>query len=89
MHWRICIRGGLTQKGLIYADGDDEWFFLEDDSETNSGRHTMPSSPRGVPCGPSPFVADDPELARLGGTPPAERVFLYLQVVVFSALNFD
>lgn len=67
------------------SDEDDDPFWLEEEAhQADEGHHFPAASPdqgNGVRAGALELnLADDPELARLGGIPPAERVFMYLQV---------
>ncbi|KAK9909250.1 hypothetical protein WJX75_009502 [Coccomyxa subellipsoidea] len=67
-------------------DEDDDPFWLEEEAhQADEGHHFPAASPdqgNGVRAGALELnLADDPELARLGGIPPAERVFMYLQVL--------
>ena len=70
---------------------DDEPFFLEDDGEQEQltpsqrrAQHAMQQqalADANTPAGRFPSLSQDAELSRLGGISPAERVFMYLQVL--------
>ncbi|EIE25102.1 phosphate transporter [Coccomyxa subellipsoidea C-169] len=68
------------------TDEEDDPFWLEEESHPGHEGHQFPAAlpdrANGGRAGALELnLADDPELARLGGIPPAERVFMYLQVL--------
>lgn len=77
--------------GVPASDEGDDIFRLENESQNGNRGHpfsaAMPDHPNERTAALEMTVADDPELARLGGIPPAERVFMYLQVSTHSLLT--
>ncbi len=72
-------------RGVLCSDEEDDPFWLEEESHPGDEGHQFPAAlpdrANGGRAGALELnLADDPELARLGGIPPAERVFMYLQV---------
>lgn len=83
----------ITAMLWLWSDEEDAIFYLEESSQQGSPRdHTNPAPPRaqanrGRAGSLEMNLADDPELARLGGIPPAERVFMYLQARLIGLLS--
>lgn len=79
-----CVLLNDASRGVSASDEEDDIFWLEDESQNGNRSHpfsaAMPDHPNERTAALEMNVADDPELARLGGIPPAERVFMYLQV---------
>ena len=81
------------RRDVCASDEEDDIFWLEDESQNGDRGHphsaALPENPNERTAALEMTVADDPDLARLGGIPPAERVFMYLQVSTLCASHLS